>query len=208
MKSLLLNSLLIMLLVACSTSRYAKLNKIEELTLKGQEIPVFFADTTDKILYKSSVNIYGNYLSGLTLFKRLPDSSIRVVFMNELGIKIFEFEFKNNEFKKVFCLEQLDRPSIINTIKSDLEILLFQSFINQKSIIFNDKENLYRIYRTRFGEFFNYYFISRKTNTLLKIENGGLTSENVEIRFGSNADSLEIEHKDMDINIKMYKIIE
>ena len=44
-------------------------------------------------LYKIDVNVVGKYLSGLLLLKTMPDSSIRMVFSNEMGFKFFDFEF-------------------------------------------------------------------------------------------------------------------
>ncbi len=38
-------------------------------------------------LYNTQVNVVGKHLSGLLLIKTMPDSSIRIVFSNELGFK-------------------------------------------------------------------------------------------------------------------------
>src|SRR5258706_1999072 len=50
--------------------------------------PVFHADW-----YNASVDVIGKHLSGLLLFKMMPDSSTRVVFTNEVGVTFFDFEF-------------------------------------------------------------------------------------------------------------------
>ena len=38
-------------------------------------------------------NVVGNHLSGLLLIKKMPDSSTRMVFSNEMGLGFFDFEF-------------------------------------------------------------------------------------------------------------------
>jgi len=46
------------------------------------------------LLYKAEIDVTSHHLSGLLLIKTLPDSSIRMVFSNEMGYKFFDFEFK------------------------------------------------------------------------------------------------------------------
>ena len=53
-------------------------------------------------LYKTEVNVIGNYLSGLLLIKKMPDSSTRMLFSNEMGFKFFDFEFSKDGNFKVF----------------------------------------------------------------------------------------------------------
>ena len=54
--------------------------------------PVFQSDW-----YAASIDVVGKHLSGLLLFKSMPDSSMRVVFTNEAGIKFFDFGFASND---------------------------------------------------------------------------------------------------------------
>ena len=42
-------------------------------------------------LYNTTVDVVGNHLSGLLLIKKMPDSSTRMVFSNEMGFGFFEF---------------------------------------------------------------------------------------------------------------------
>ena len=44
-------------------------------------------------LYKADIDVIGNHLSGLLLIKKMPDSTTRMVFSNEIGFKFFDFEF-------------------------------------------------------------------------------------------------------------------
>src|SRR3954470_17408758 len=46
-------------------------------------------------LYNTKVDVVGNHLSGLLLIKKMPDSTTRMVFSNEMGYKFFDFEFDN-----------------------------------------------------------------------------------------------------------------
>ena len=57
-------------------------------------------------LYNTEVNVTSHHLSGLLLVKTLPDSSIRMVFTNEMGFKFFDFEFRPNGNFKVFAVSR------------------------------------------------------------------------------------------------------
>jgi hypothetical protein len=78
-------------------------------------------------LYKAQVDITGRSLGGLLLIKKMPDSSTRIVFSTEMGVKFFDFEFRENgEFKVVDILKKLNKKSVISALRQDFEILLMQ----------------------------------------------------------------------------------
>src|SRR5436190_6110153 len=52
-----------------------------------------FKPTLGVALYNTTVDVAGNHLSGLLLIKKMPDSSTRMVFSNEMGLSFFDFEF-------------------------------------------------------------------------------------------------------------------
>src|SRR3569832_981187 len=82
-------------LIGCR-SAYADLQPTGGQTMCIRKFkPAFRADW-----YTTSVDVYGHHISGLLLFKVMPDSAVRVVFTNEVGVTFFDFEFaKSGGFK-------------------------------------------------------------------------------------------------------------
>src|SRR5882762_1062440 len=75
-------------------------------------------------LYKIDVNVVGKYLSGLLLLKTMPDSSIRIVFSNEMGFKFFDFEFASGgRFKVNYIIKQMNRRPVITTLRQDFSLV-------------------------------------------------------------------------------------
>jgi hypothetical protein len=75
--------------------------------------------------YSASIDVVGKHISGLLLMKQMPDSSYRVVFTNEAGIKFLDFEFASNgEFKVHHVLKQLDHKAVIRLLKADFALVL------------------------------------------------------------------------------------
>ena len=78
-------------------------------------------------LYKTNADVVGNHLSGLLLIKKMPDSSIRMVFSNEMGFKFFDFEFSTDGGFKVFSIiHQMDKKAVIKTLRKDFELVMMK----------------------------------------------------------------------------------
>lgn len=81
-------------------------------------------------LYSTSVEVVGNHLSGLLLIKKMPDSTLRMVFSNEMGFKFFDFEFApDGNFKVYSIIKKMNRKSVIKTLRKDFELVLMQRLI-------------------------------------------------------------------------------
>jgi hypothetical protein len=75
--------------------------------------------------YDASIDVVGRHISGLMLVKALPDSSIRVVFTSEMGLKFFDFEFKDQQvFNVKYVVPQLNKKVVIKTLRQDLSLVL------------------------------------------------------------------------------------
>ncbi len=99
--------------------------------------PTFHSD-----LYEAKVDVIGKHISGLLLFKIMPDSSTRVVFTNEAGVKFFDFEFRKNHFRVYQIIRQLNRKPVIKTLRKDFEMVLMQWIGSGKPMIYKNGEEL------------------------------------------------------------------
>src|SRR5690349_10497852 len=96
MRCLLLNSIVCLLLAGCASS-YQDLKPVQaDPACLAKFKPVF-----KSTWYNASIDVVGKHLSGLLLFKTMADSTMRVVFTNEVGITFFDFEFAPNGHFKV-----------------------------------------------------------------------------------------------------------
>jgi len=117
----LIHSILVLLILGCA-SDYKMVQPTQSAV-----------DCVDKIIplefktgwYDAGVDVMGKHLSGLVLIKNMPDSSIRVVFTNEAGVKFFDFEFRaDNTFRVHQVIEQLNRKQVIATLQKDFALIL------------------------------------------------------------------------------------
>ncbi len=84
MRYLLLNSCLLLLLSCAGIHKNLQI-ETGDVNLIQKFKPAFTV-----ALYKTEVNVTGKYLSGLLIIKSMPDSSLRMVFSNEMGFKFFD----------------------------------------------------------------------------------------------------------------------
>ncbi len=121
MRCLLLSSLLGITLL-CGCSRKASQGDLP-LVLAFAEIAVF-EDTTASYLYKSKINLYGHYLSGLMMIKPKGNNDYKVAMTTEFGAKILDFEITDGKFKLNDCIEQMKRKRILAMLEADMKMLL------------------------------------------------------------------------------------
>ena len=125
---------------SCSVKGYKPITETEKSKIFE---PHIFTDDFEKALYKTSIEIYGNSLTGLTLIKR-TDSAIRVVSMSEMGMKYFDLEFPLNriELTKVhYIMKPLDKKMFINLLDRDFRLLLFYPEVKCTDILINEQNN-------------------------------------------------------------------
>jgi hypothetical protein len=117
-------------------------------------------------LYKAEIDIISHHLSGLLLIKTLPDSSVRMVFSTEMGIKFFDFEFKPDRgFKVYYIIKQMDKKPVIKTLKKDFELIMLTEKETKSAYLLKDDNNLYYIFPKQKG---SYCYITDLAGTEIK----------------------------------------
>jgi hypothetical protein len=160
-------------------------------------------------LYKIDVNVIGKYLSGLLLLKTMPDSSIRMVFSNEMGFKFFDFEFApGGRFKVNYIIKQMNKRPVIKTLRKDFELVLMRSLDPSTAYIRKDSQFLYYVFPQKKG--FYYYITSPAGNKLVRMERSSKRKPVVEAIMKNYhdgiPDTIGITHKTFHFTIGLKKI--
>lgn len=154
------------------------------------------------------MDIYKNHVSGILILKKLNKTTHRVVLTSDFGNKLIDFEISDNDFKLNYVLPDLDKKIVINFLKNDFQQLLKreypvnESFENENSKIFLSKVDK-KIY---------YLFFNKENGLLKKIIYTKNNKEKIDFTFDAKkhifADSIDLQHKDFKINIKLFQITE
>lgn len=123
---LLLSSFL--LLTGCSISKYNHL-KCESTDLQANPIiPVIKPTVVSK--YKTSIDILKNHITGLLIIKQIDSVTTRLVFVTELGMKMFDFEAKNGVMNAIYVFEPLNKPRLIEALKRNFNNIFLLNLNN------------------------------------------------------------------------------
>lgn len=160
-------------------------------------------------LYNTTVDVVGNHLSGLLLIKKMPDSSTRMVFSNEMGFSFFDFEFgANGSFKVYSIIKKMNKKSVIKTLRHDFELILMNNLDSNKAIVKTKDGQLYFIFPKNKG--YNYYITTADGNGLIRMERASNKKTIVEavMRNYNNGipDSIGISHKTFEFNIGLKRL--
>jgi len=172
MKNLLLSSCIAVLLAGCTFGHYGRLKPLPapppgEHALDPKPI---FGDNFNSFLFKTNISVYGHDFSGLLVTKQMAPQDYRVIFTTELGMKLFDFEFKDTSFTLHYCVPQFNKPKLLKTIQHDIEILLMNDLKNATFEQYTDAKAEYSIAKAKAGSMYNYYFTEKATKHLVKIE--------------------------------------
>lgn len=204
MRSLLFSSCLLGL-ISCNTV----FKNLSPATGDVQAITKF-KPTFTVALYKTQVDVIGNYLSGLLLVKKMPDSSTRMLFSNEMGIKFFDFGFfSNGDFKVYYIIKKMNRKAVIKTLRKDFQLLLMEPLDTNTGYILTDTAaQKYFIFPQSKG--YNYYITDSAVNVMKSMERASKKKSVVTVYAGNYVnglpDTIGITHHTFDFQIRLKRI--
>jgi outer membrane lipoprotein-sorting protein len=160
-------------------------------------------------LYKAGVDVVGNHLSGLLLIKRMPDSTMRMVFSNEIGFKFFDFEFSEGGGFKVFSIiKQMNKKALIKTLRKDFELIMMEGTDPLNVLIRKDEGLIYYTFRQANG--YNHYITNLPGNELVRMERSSRRKPVMEaiMKNYKNGiqDTIGITHKNFNFTIGLKRI--
>ena len=160
-------------------------------------------------LYSTTVDVSGNHLSGLLLVKKMPDSSTRMVFSNEMGLGFFDFEFSaDGNFKVYSIIKKMNRKAVIKTLRHNFELVLMNRLDHSNASVRSREGQLYFIFPQEKG--YNYYITNESGTELLRMERASSKKVIVEAVMKNYRngipDTIGISHKTFEFNIGLKRI--
>ena len=160
-------------------------------------------------LYSTQVDVVGNHLSGLLIIKKMPDSSLRMVFSNEIGFKFFDFEFAaDGGFKVYSIIKKMNKRSVIKTLRKDFELILMQH-LDSSAVSIHKKDGLiYYVFPQSKG--YNYYITDSTGDKLVRMERASKKKVVVEAIMENYLqgipDTIGISHKTFNFTIGLKRL--
>ncbi len=164
-------SIIVCLLISgCASNRFSELKDGKAVTITSDLLLPLFKNSSPSPLYKAEITLYRKKFGGLLLVKNMPDSSYRIVFTTETGIKLLDFELKKSGFKLLYCIDKLNRPSVVSTIATDIQLLLTEFKQEQNARVFDQNGN--KLIQLNRADTLIQYHMEGFSNQPKKIEQG------------------------------------
>jgi len=200
-KFLIVILLLSSLFFTFSCSRY---KKIPQSKYNVNQVITPFDSSFDKILFKSKIYFYKKYFTGLLFIKQTAKHNFRIVFISEIGKKIFDFELNNKKFDVKYIMPVIDKKILIKTLHKDFVLMLLSDVTYTKKITAykNDSLTLYKV-KNNYGRNFIYY----KTKKLVLLENANKIRKIIKINYtdykNNFPQTINIKHKNIKLKLNL-----
>ena len=160
-------------------------------------------------LYNTDVDVMGNHLSGLLLMKRMPDSSLRLVFSNEMGFKYFDFEFsKTGNFKVYSIIPQMNKKAVLKTLRKDFELIMMNNLDSSK--LHTRKQDSLVYYTFKQDKGYYHYITNPNASALVRMERASKRKPVVQVTMQDYVngipDTIGISHNKFDFTIGLKRI--
>lgn len=121
---LLLSSfLLLTIFVSCRISKFKHPTECNRVVIAADALcPVI--NETKATKFKASIDVLKNHLTGLIIVKKTDSVSTHIIFVTEIGMKMFDFEWKDGTMKAVYVFEPLNKPTLINALLNNFKHML------------------------------------------------------------------------------------
>jgi len=193
------------LFISCGSYPKKQHLELSDTPLKSIENP-YFSDASIDYVYKASIDVYKRNFSGLLIIKKIAEEQHRVAFTTEMGNKLFDFTFTEDNFQVNFILEELDKNLLIQVLEKDFRVL-----VTQNLIISNSYTNIPNpVYETQINNKKHYYFF--EDNELTKVVRSKYGKEKVRFLFSEIkhriAHQIKIKHQNIPLEINLKSIIQ
>jgi hypothetical protein len=205
---LLFSILTLVLLSGCSPSLFndfRRSNATLELTTAG-----WFGQNDGSTMFRASVNAWKKNSTGIIVIKPFSKESHRVMFMTEMGIKIFDIEvYSNGSHKLHYSVEGLDRRTVVSMLGNDLGLMIYPFTSTGKLKIMERKDGS-TVLRIKDKRGRRFAYMDNDSGKLRELVSSGALFRKVRIKYtgnGSKPEKIEITHNilNLEINLTLLK---
>lgn len=114
---------LLTIFISCRISKFKHPKECNRVVITKQTFPPVL---NEKIVskFKASIDVLKNHLTGLIIIKQTDSVSTHIIFVTEIGMKMFDFEWKEGTMKAVYVFEPLNKPTLINALLNNFKSML------------------------------------------------------------------------------------
>jgi len=129
--SLLLSSII---LTSCAYNKLASYKKKSDVQVTNSVIKPVIPESS-AVKYKAAIDVLNKHFTGLIVLKQTDPDTRHLVFVTELGMRMFDFEMKGDSMKPVFVFDALNKPKLVTALLKNFETILLVKWFNKTAEI-------------------------------------------------------------------------
>jgi hypothetical protein len=145
-----------LLFSACKISQYNKLSYDKIVFLDSDAQPVLTSAKNQK--YNTTIDVLKNHLSGILVSKLYGDSALRLVYVNEFGMKYFDMEFIGHKTILHYVFEPLNKKAIVSSLERNFRNMFLFPLYNHHAGKHSQKDSAH-----------TYGFFDKKTKQYVNV---------------------------------------
>ena len=207
LKNLYLSSL-VLLFTSCAVPLKYKLTG-ERKVLSTAVTPLISADNT--MLYKAQIFLFSNYYTGLLVHKQTDSLTSHLVFVTEVGMKMFDIEIKKDSLKMLYCFGPMNQPRITKLLEADMGNILLYPLFNKTAKMYENKKQAGRLYISKQNKSRYIYYTQPNTARIAKalVKGSVFAKQKTYYTYGADnlPESVSLKHKGLlRLKIKLSRI--
>ncbi len=132
MKSKLYIILFFLILQSCITGKFTPADN-------NFQYKKILSNTSKSYIYRARIKLYNNAFSGLIIIKPETEGH-KIVFLNEIGMKFFDFEILEKSYKIHRIFEPMNKKMLIKLLINDFRFILMSDF-SEKNFLLKEKKS-------------------------------------------------------------------
>lgn len=196
------------LFFGCSNP-YKNLTKTQFPSQQKNEIPYALPKVEKALIYKTGIDFYNREISGLLIIKKTEEQNYRIALTTQFGLKIFDFALNEGNLEVVYCIDYLNKKSIISTFEDDFNLLLMQNKFEQ-IYTFQKEEKKYKGWVFQSGKMNYYYLMNTEKRQIEKIEQRKRNAEKISVDLHDYNNHLplniQLEHHNIKLKMNLKRI--
>ena len=126
---LLSSSLICLLFVSCRISKFKHpLQSNQFIITQNQIQPIF--DENKAAKFKVTIDVLKNHLSGIIIVKKTDSLTTHIIFVTEIGMKMFDFEWINGNMRTAYVFEPLNKVALLKILQENFKQMFLLDVFN------------------------------------------------------------------------------
>lgn len=127
-----------LLIVSCRISKFKHPSSCDRVVITEKSFPAVLTENKAS-KYKASIDVLKNHLTGIIIVKKTDSLTTHIIFVTEIGMKMFDFEWKNNEMNAPYVFEPLNKESLIKSLKIGFKQMLLLDVFDRPAGLLSNK---------------------------------------------------------------------